>query len=141
MADNFRVRTGDNILIDLRSKDLGGDLHAPFHALADKDGVAVDAANPLSSKPLMTSGGNLTAQTAATGTNWTAFAAQACAQLTIVNDSGTKIEVRQGGAGVAIPVRDGATYTLFGLTNANQIDVRRSDTSNTQVVVHARWEA
>jgi hypothetical protein len=141
MADNLDVKDGLGVNAKVRSKDIGSNVHVPFQALADKDGVAVDAANPLSSKPLMTSGGNLTAQTNATGTNWTAFAAQACAQLTIINDSGTKIEVRQGGAGVALPVRDGATYTLFGLTNANQIDLRRSDTSNTQVVVHARWEA
>jgi hypothetical protein len=79
-------------------------------------------------------------QTAATGTNWTAFASQACRQLTVSNQTGTTIEFRQGGSGVGFQIPDGAFFTFFGLTNANQIDARRVDTSNTQVTVTARWE-
>jgi hypothetical protein len=92
-------------------------------------------------KPGMTSAGHLSATTAATGANWTAFASQACKQLTVSNRTGTDLEFRQGGAGVAFPVFAGSYYTFFGLTNANQLDVRRVDTSNTQVTVTARWEA
>lgn len=92
------------------------------------------------SKAVMTAGGNISAQTASTGTNWTTFASQACRQLTLLNDSGAKIEFRQGGGGVGIPIRDGGSFSVFGLTNANEIGVRRADTSNTQVTVHARWE-
>ncbi len=91
--------------------------------------------------PAMASGGHLSVTTATTGTNFTAFAAQACKQLTILNDTGTKLEVRQDGAGVAIRVPDGAVMTFFGLTNANQLGVRRVDVSNTQVTATARWEA
>ena len=90
--------------------------------------------------PLMASGGNLSVTTAATGTTYTAFASQACKQLTISNQSGTTIEVRQGGAGVAFQIPTAAFYTFFGITNTNQLDVRRVDTSNTQVTVTARWE-
>lgn len=90
--------------------------------------------------PRMRSGGNLSAQTAATGTNYTAFASIICTQFTIVNDTGTAIEFRQDAAGVAIPVANGDRYTIFGIINANQIWVRRVDTSNTQVIVKARWE-
>lgn len=90
--------------------------------------------------PRMTSGGNFSAQTAATGTNYTLFASTTCKQVTLVNDTGTAIEFRQDAAGVAIPIADSDRYTIFGLTNANQIGVRRKDTSNTQVVVKARWE-
>jgi hypothetical protein len=90
--------------------------------------------------PLMASGGNLSVTTAATGTNFTAFASQACKQLTISNQSGVTIEVRQGGAGVAFRIPTAAFYTFFGITNANQLDIRRSDTSNTQVTITARWE-
>ena len=90
--------------------------------------------------PLMASGGNLSVTTAATGTNYTAFGSQACKQLTISNQSGVTIEVRQGGAGVAFQIPTAAFYTFFGITNANQLDVRRVDTSNTQVTVTARWE-
>lgn len=91
--------------------------------------------------PSMASGGNISAQTNATGTNYTAFASQACKQLTLSNQSGTTIEVRQGGAGVGFQIPTGAFYTFFGLTNSNQLEIRRVDTSNTQITITARWEA
>lgn len=91
--------------------------------------------------PTMSSGGNLSATTAATGTNWTAFGSQALRQLTISNQTGATLEFRQGGAGVGFQVPTANFYTFFGLTNANQIEVRRVDTTNTQVTVTARWES
>lgn len=91
--------------------------------------------------PSMTTGGNVSVTTAATGTNWTAFASQACKQLTISNQTGTTIEFRQGATGVGFQVPTGSFYTFFGLSNANAIDARRVDTSNTQVTVTARWES
>ena len=91
--------------------------------------------------PSMSSGGNLAVTTDAVGTNFTAFSSQACKQLTISNQSGTTIEVRQGGAGVAFQIPTGAFYTFFGITNANSLDVRRSDTDNAQVTITARWES
>lgn len=91
--------------------------------------------------PSMTSGGNISVTTAATGTNWTAFASQALKQLTVSNQTGTNIEFRQGGAGVGFVVPAGAIFTFFGITNANQIEARRTDTSNTQVTITSRWEA
>jgi hypothetical protein len=99
-----------------------------------------DAKGNLKTTPSMGSGGHTSVQTAATGTNWTAFASQACRQLTVSNQTGTTIEFRQGGSGVGFQIPDGAFFTFFGLTNANQIDARRVDTSNTQVTVTARWE-
>lgn len=91
--------------------------------------------------PSMVNGGNISVQTAATGTNYTAFASQVCKQLTLSNQSGVTIEVRQGAAGVALQIPTGTFYTFFGITNSNQLDVRRVDTSNTQVTITARWEA
>lgn len=91
--------------------------------------------------PTMSSGGNLSATTAATGTSWTAFGSQALRQLTISNQTGATLEFRQGGAGVGFQVPTANFYTFFGLTNANQIEVRRVDTTNTQVTVTARWES
>ena len=91
--------------------------------------------------PSMTSSGNLSVTTAATGTNWTAFASQALKQLTVSNQTGTNIEFRQGGAGVGLIIPAGAIFTFFGITNANQIEARRTDTSNSQVTITARWEA
>ena len=90
---------------------------------------------------LMSAGGNLAAQTAATGTNWTAFAGQECRRLTLANNAGTTVEFRQGGAGAAVPVFAGSYFVIEGVTNANQIAVKRTDSSNTQVTVAARWES
>lgn len=109
--------------------------------------TGVNAATPAGANligsvvPTMASGGHTSVTTAATGTNWTAFASQALKQLTISNQTGVTLEFRQGAAGVGLPIPTSAFYTFFGLTNANQIDVRRVDTSNTQVTVAARWES
>lgn len=91
--------------------------------------------------PYMATGGHLSAQTAADGTSYVAFSSQACRQLTICNDSGTKLEARQGAAGVAVPIFDGSYFTFFGVGDASKIDVRRADVATTQVTVKARWEA
>lgn len=79
----------------------------------------------------------MSAQTAATGTNWTTFASQACAILDMQNFTGTAIEYRRGGAGSAFRIPDGGQRRIVGITNANEISVRRVDTSNTQVTVAA----
>lgn len=102
---------------------------------------SVSDSNQLPVIPSMASGGNISVTTASTGTNYTAFASQACKQLTVSNQSGTVVEVRQGGAGVALQIPTGAFYTFFGLTNTNQLSLRRTDTSNTQITLTARWEA
>ncbi|WP_138994008.1 hypothetical protein [Larkinella sp. C7] len=90
---------------------------------------------------LVTPAGNTSAQTAATGTNYTTFASQVCSQLTLFNNTAAAIDVQQGGAGAAVSVPVGASFTFVGITNANQLGVRRTDTSNTQVTVGARWQA
>jgi hypothetical protein len=91
--------------------------------------------------PAMGSAGNLSLITNATGTTYTAFGSQACKQLTIENNTGTDIEVRYGAVGVAFPIPNGKAHTFYGLTNASNLDVRRIDTSNTQVTVKANWAA
>lgn len=86
-------------------------------------------------------GGNLTVQTAATGTNYTAFASTPCSRLTLFNGTGTSLDVQQGGAGANFTIPTGTSFTFDGLTNANQLGVRRTDTTNTQVTASARWQA
>lgn len=88
----------------------------------------------------MSSGGNISVQTPSTGTNYGAFDSHVCSQLTIINDTGTAIEWMQDGIGIALPIADGDTFTIFGIDDTNRISVRRKDTSNTQVTVKARWE-
>lgn len=120
MADNVPVPGGTK---QLRTKEISTDIHVPL------------------STPIMNSGGNVDLQTNATGATFNAFGSQACSQLTLVNDTGTKLEFRQGGSGVAVPVFDQTSFTVFGIANANEISVRRKDQSSTQVTVAARWEA
>lgn len=107
--------------------------------------ITNDTGNPIPVSgqvtPIMGAGGNISAQSASTGTNWTAFGSQALKQLNVSNQTGVTIEVLQDGAGVGLQIPTGAFYTFFGITNANQLSVRRVDTSNTQVTITARWES
>lgn len=91
--------------------------------------------------PQMESGGNSSVQTAASGTDYAPLADRPCAQVTIVNDTGTKILVQQDGIGAGLPVLDQTSFTFYGLTNAKQLAVKRSDSSASQVTVPYRWEA
>lgn len=88
--------------------------------------------------PAMGSGGNTSVTTAAS-TAYTAFASQACKQLTIVNDTGKTLEVQQGGAGVGLKLPTATIFTFYGLTNASNLGVRTTDSS--AVTATARWEA
>jgi hypothetical protein len=105
------------------------------------DGSGVTQPVSGSVTPVLTAGGHISATTAASGTGYTAFAAQACKQLTICNGSGVDIGVTVGGAGVEVPVFTGTYMTFFGITNANQLSIRRVDTATVQVAVAARWES
>lgn len=123
-------------LLGLLPASLGAKTSAnSFPVVLANDQAAVGVA------PQLASGGHVSVQTAVSGTGYTAFGAQACKQLTILNGTGVDIGVTVGGAGVEVPVLAGTYYTFFGITNANQLSVRRVDTSTTQVTVAARWEA
>lgn len=91
--------------------------------------------------PTLSAGGHIAAVTSVTGTPYVAFASQVCKQLTICNGTGVDISVIAGGSGVAVPVFTGTYMTFFGITNADQLSVRRTDTGIVQVTVPARWEA
>lgn len=108
---------------------------------ASKNPVVAALAGDLSVVPRLNTGGELSLQSNASGATFNAFGSQACKQLTINNDTGTKIEVRTGAETVYQPILDGMSYTFYGITNANQLAYRRADLSNTQVTLKARWEA
>ena len=77
----------------------------------------------------------ISAQTAATGTNWVNLPAQACNAVNICNATGTTIEVRYNGTGTGLPVANLTTYSFMAISNSNQLSIRRLDVSNTQVTV------
>ena len=138
MADNvgYTPGTGATIAAD----DLSGVLYQRVKISEGADGSATDvsAANPLPvSVPGAVSVTIMSVTTAATGTNYTAFSSQTCNCLDIVNTSSVAIEYRRGATGTAMTILSGSSRLVVGITNANQIDVRRVDTSNTQITIPA----
>lgn len=79
----------------------------------------------------------LALSTAATGSSYTAFATQACSALDIVNNTGVTVEYRRGASGVAMQIPTGSARMVIGITNADQIQVRRTDSSNTPATLQA----
>lgn len=94
---------------------------------------------PITSK--FNSGGNLSVTTNTDGTSFVTFPAQACTQVTVINDTNFSLEVRQGGAGVAVPVLAQSSFSFFGATNANAYSVRRKDLDVEPANVYIRWES
>lgn len=87
----------------------------------------------------MANSGHIAAQTAADGTGWTAFESVRASNLIVSNQTGTSLEFRQDGAGVGFVVPNGTIFEFSEIGDAAQLEVRRVDTSTTQVTVTARW--
>lgn len=98
-------------------------------------------ATPVRVLASFSAGGNLSVSSNADGVSFVTLPAQACTQLTVINDTNFSFEVRQGGAGVAVPVLAQSSFTFFGVTNANQLSVRRKDNEVEVVNIYARWES
>jgi len=80
----------------------------------------------------------LSLATANPGSGFAQFGSQACTSLDLVNNTGTTLEYRRGAGGtVYIPIPPGTSRLIQGITNANQIYVRRVDQSNTVVTMVA----
>jgi len=138
MADNvgYTPGTGATIAAD----DISSVLYQRVKISEGADGSATDvsATNPMPvSVPGAVSVTIMSLTTAATGTNYTAFSSQTCHALDIVNTSSVSIEYRRGATGNTMTILSGSSRLVTGITNANQIDVRRTDTSNTQITIPA----
>jgi len=80
----------------------------------------------------------LSVQTDIGGAAFTAFASQTCNVLDIDNNTGVTIEVQKNGSGPTVTIPTGQGGKSFsGITNANQLAVRRVDLNITQVTVTA----
>lgn len=73
--------------------------------------------------------------TSATGTQYVALESGASTAITIRNRGGTTIEVRRVGGTNTLRVEDREDLPLPVLANSNEWEIRRSDTSNTQVSI------
>lgn len=138
MADNVGYTPGSGATI--AADDISSVLYQRVKISEGADGSATDvsAANPMPvSVPGAVSATIMSLTTAATGTNYTAFSSQTCQALDIVNTSSVAIEYRRGATGNSMTILSGSSRLVTGITNANQIDVRRVDTSNTQITIPA----
>lgn len=63
-----------------------------------------------------------------------------CKQISPVNLSGTDIDIRREGDDVWLTMVSGMFWTFRGITNANQISLRRSDQSTNQISLVAEAE-
>lgn len=77
----------------------------------------------------------ITATTSATGATWVTLPSQGCNALDLVNNTGTAIEYRRGGAGNTIPLPDRSSRLIVAITNTNQLQIRRVDQSNATVTI------
>jgi len=154
MADNVGYTPGSGATV--AADDIAGVLYQRVKIGIGSDGAATDVSsdNPMpvtgpltdtelraspipSGVPSATSAVIMSLTTAATGSNYTAFSSQTCNSLDIVNSSSVAIEYRRGATGNAMTILSGASRLVVGITNANQIDVRRTDLSNTQITIPA----
>lgn len=79
----------------------------------------------------------ITAPTSVVGATYTPFGNVPCAFIDLVNHTGFDVEYRRNGAGEFITVPTGQSRIIEGITNANQISVRRKDGLNTSITVRA----
>jgi hypothetical protein len=80
--------------------------------------------------------------TSATGTDWVAPASTSnITVLHVINNTGSTWEFRRSGDTVAtFQLPDGLAYSFRGLSNSNQLEFRRADTSGTQLTAFAEAE-
>ena len=78
-------------------------------------------------------------QTSASGATYVVLASVVCRVVTITNNTGVVIDVQRDGAGTAFPLPASTSKSFVVRANANELSIKRDDSSNTQVTVN--WEA
>ncbi|AXF51432.1 hypothetical protein PQA73_gp04 [Erwinia phage Pavtok] len=73
--------------------------------------------------------------TAANGTDYVAFPNVAAEMLDITNDTGVDLEYRRTASANTFPILAGQSRLITGITNTNQISIRRADVGTAQVKV------
>jgi hypothetical protein len=145
MPDNTQLGTPDPAGAIAATDEIGGIHFQRIKLIFGADGVNagdVSDDNPLPVKWDLKSASFGAKQTSATGSTFVALDAAACISVEIKNTRPTvsglapaDIEVRRGGTGATVCIPVGAADEFAGITNANQLQIRRYDQSNTQVTV------
>ena len=99
-----------------------------------------NAANKSAVMPVSSASGYGSVQTSATGANFVALSQQVAGSVTIINNTGTTLEISKDGGTTKIQLPTAASFCVNFITDANQVSVRRADTSNTQVTAYYEWE-
>jgi hypothetical protein len=99
-----------------------------------------NAANKSAVMPVSSASGYGSVQTSATGTTFVALSQQVAGSVTIINNTGTTLEISKDGGTTKIQLPTAASFCVNFITDANQVSVRRADTSNTQVTAYYEWE-
>jgi hypothetical protein len=85
--------------------------------------------------------GTLQVTTAATGTNYTALPDKPARVVTLRNATASDIDIRKVGSGESPYLIPPGEIELFVVvSNANEIELKRTDNSNTQLTLAARYE-
>ncbi len=75
-----------------------------------------------------------TVTTANPGSGWTVLASHACLAIDLSNELNiVDVEYRRNAAGETYPLLAGMGRVIEGITNSNQIGIRRIDQSNSQI--------
>ncbi len=104
-------------------------------------GTAVDAAlkatpQPVTPSPVTNASiGIIT--TASPGSSYTSLPAGACTEVLLLNldIAAVDLEIRRGGAGLALLLPFGTSMLLEGLVNSSDLQIRRADLSDTPAQV------
>jgi hypothetical protein len=99
-----------------------------------------NAANKSAVMPVSSASGYGSVQTVNPGTLYTPLSQQVAGSVTIINNTGTTLEISKDGGTTKIQLPTAASFCVNFITDANQVSVRRADTSNTQVTAYYEWE-
>lgn len=99
-----------------------------------------NAANKSAVMPVSSASGYGSVQTSATGANFVALSQQVAGSVTIINNTGTTLDISKDGGTTKIQLPTAASFCVNFITDANQVSIRRADVSNTQVTAYYEWE-
>lgn len=139
-GNNISIRDAFGVIYDNVSYTsiTNGDTNVAFASIAELQTFVTNnffLKTPLASYSASTF---MTASTSGTnGATFVAFANQLCDQLCIENNTSYIIEVQKGGTGNTLQIQPGSSRLFGGISNANQLAIRRLDQTATTVTVQA----
>lgn len=78
-------------------------------------------------------------QTSATGATFVGLGNIECDEVVIINESGVALDVKAAGADNATAIKVSGAPQIPTSGNANEVQIRRNDQSNTQVAIGFIW--